>query len=129
MSFGDTPRGPELVAALIEVTTDIRRLQAKALEIVAEMDREQIGKAAGYSSLPAFLRDTLRVSQRTASRTVARAQQISETLTPTGHTTPAPLPSMREASLAAAIEREHPAVVAEVLKNLPASASTPGTAW
>src|SRR5256885_3725737 len=97
MSFGDTPRGPELVAALMEVTADIRRLQAKALEIVAEMDQEQIGKAAGYASLPVFLRDTLRVSQRTATRTVARAQQITQTWTPTGHTTPAPLPTMREA--------------------------------
>ena len=67
MSFGEG-RGPELVAALMEVTVEIQRLQARSLDIIAAMEREQVAKAAGYSSLTAFLRDTLHFSQRTASR-------------------------------------------------------------
>src|SRR5919197_6227552 len=106
MSFGDT-RGPELVAALAQVTAEIRRLQARSLDIVAEMDREGIAKEAGYSSLAAFLRDTFHFSQRNATRKVTQAQQITETVTPTGHATPAPLPTMREALRAGAVDVEH----------------------
>jgi len=106
----------------MEVTAEIRRLQARGLDIVAAMEREQVAKAAGYSSLTAFLRDTLHFSQRTANRTVAHAQQITSAVTPTGHETPAPLPTMREALLAGAVDIEHLDVVAEVLKNVPDNA-------
>jgi hypothetical protein len=118
MSF-ETTRGPELVAALAEVTVEIRRLQARSLDIVAEMEQEQVAKAAGYSSLAAFLRDTFHVSQRAARRMVTQAQQLTPTVTPTGHETPAPLPTLREALREGAVDVDHVDVVAEVLKNLP----------
>ena len=76
----------------MEMTAEIRRLQARSLDIITAMEREQVAKAAGYSSLAAFLRDTLHSSQRSANRKVTQAQQITPTMTPTGHQAPAPLP-------------------------------------
>src|SRR5882672_8956713 len=96
MSFGTSP-GPELLAALSEKFTQIRVLQAEALDIVAEMDRRNVANEAGYSGLSAFLMDTVRVSRKAANRMIKQAEQIAQTLTLTGHTTPAPLPAMREA--------------------------------
>ena len=85
--------GPELLAELNTVTEEIRVLEARRLELVAQLGRTQAHDAAGYSSLPAFLVQTQRVSMRTAKQWVNHAQQITETLTPTGHVAPAPLPT------------------------------------
>jgi hypothetical protein len=72
--------------------TQIRVLHTKALDLVAEMDREQVAPDAGYASLAGFLVEAIRVAPRQAQRMVAHAELITETVTPTGHTTPAPLP-------------------------------------
>src|SRR4051812_27649761 len=96
MSFGTSP-GAELTADLNQVMTHIRVLQAQALDIVGEMDRRNVANAAGYPGLAAFLMDTMRVSRKSANRMIHHAKQITQTVTPTGHVTPAPLPAMREA--------------------------------
>jgi len=120
MSFGTSP-GPELLAALSEKLTQIRVLQAQALDIVAEMDRRNVANEAGYSGLAAFLMDTIRVSRKAANRMITQAEQISQTLTLTGHVTPAPLPAMREAMHDGVVDLEHLDVVQELLRKVTAS--------
>ncbi|MFL6144408.1 MAG: DUF222 domain-containing protein [Labedaea sp.] len=122
MRFADTP-GPELLAALTELTIQQRRIDAQRLDLIGEMDRLGVAHAAGYPNLPALLMDTLRVSRGTATRLVARAQQVGDVLTPTGHLTPAPLPTLRAALHDGAVDVEHLDVVAAVLAELPDTAS------
>src|SRR5882672_8433339 len=110
MSFGTSP-GAELLADLHQTMTQIRTLQARALDIVGEMDRRNVANEAGYSGLAAFLMDTIRVSRKTANQMIKQAEQISPTLTLTGHTTPAPLPAMREAMHDGVVDLEHLDVV------------------
>ncbi len=115
--------GPELLAELNDVTEQIRILEARRLELVAHLGRSQAHDAAGYSSLPAFLIQTQRISMRRARQWVTHAEQISETLTPTGHVTPAPLPTAREAVLVGVIDGEHLEVIAQAMDALPAAVS------
>jgi hypothetical protein len=115
--------GPNLTADLIEVMRSIRALQAQALDIVAEMDTHNVATEAGYSGLAAYLMDTIRVSRKAANRMIHQAQHIAESVTPTGHTTPATLPTVREALHAGVIDGEHLDVVVEVFKHLPDWAS------
>jgi hypothetical protein len=115
--------GPELLRELNETTEQIRVLEARRLELVAKLGRIQAHDAAGYSSLPAFLIQTQRVSMGTAKQWVTHAQQITETLTPTGHVTPAPLPTARVAVLAGAIGAEHLEVITKTVEALPTSVS------
>ena len=122
MSFGDT-RGPELLAALTELTIQQRRIEAQKLDLIGEMARLGVAHAAGYPSLPALLMDTLRVTRGAASRMVARAQQVTEVLTPTGHVTPAALPTLRVALHDGAVDADHLDVVAAVMTELPDTAS------
>src|SRR5882672_68748 len=122
MSFGTSP-GAELTADLNQVFTQIRVLQAQALDIVGEMDRRNVANDAGYPGLAAFLMDAIRLSRKAANRMIKQAEQISRTVTPTGHVTPAPLPSMREAMHDGVVDVEHLDVVVEVVKHLPHGAS------
>src|SRR5262245_60545016 len=111
------------LVALAETVHQIRLLHAKALGIISDMHRANDATTLGYSTLPALLMDTVRFSQRTAARVVKQAEQITETLTPTGHTTPAPLPTAREAVLEGVLDGEHLDVIADVVKALPTTAS------
>src|SRR5882672_5852472 len=122
MSFGISP-GPELLAVLGEKFTQIRVLQAEALDIVAEMDRRNVANEAGYSGLAAFLMDTIRMSRKAANRMIKQAEQISQTLTLTGHVRPAPLPTMRVAMHDGVADLEHLDVVLDVVKHLPDGAT------
>ncbi|MGH8573311.1 MAG: DUF222 domain-containing protein, partial [Gammaproteobacteria bacterium] len=113
-------RGPELVDALREIMTQVRVLQARALDLVAEMDREQVAQDAGYASLAGFLTETIRVAPPQATRMVAYAELITETMTPTGHVTPAPLPSVRVGMCEGVLDGDHLDVIAKTVKQLPA---------
>src|SRR5690348_10000797 len=104
---------PNLTADLVEVMRSIRALQARALDIVAEMDARSVASEAGYSGLAAYLMDSIHVSRKTANRMITQAHHIAESVTPTGHTTPAALPTMREALHQGAIDGEHLDVVVE----------------
>jgi hypothetical protein len=118
MSFGTSP-GAKLTADLNMMMTQIRTLQARALDIVGEMDRRNVANEAGYSGLSAFLMDTIRVSRKAANRMIKQAEQITQTVTPTGYTTPAPLPSMRVAMHDGMADLDHLDVVLDVVKHLP----------
>src|SRR5690242_3442271 len=116
-------RGPELTTKAEAKMSQIRTLYAELLDIVADMNREGVAKDAGYSSLPAFLVQTLRVSPQKASKMVAQATQLAESATPTGHVTPAPLPNVRTALHAGLLDGEHVEAIAGTLKKLPDWAS------
>src|SRR5256885_1129761 len=111
------------VVELTEKVNQLRMVYAELLDIVSEMDRDNDAAGAGYASLAGLMVDATRLSLRTASRMVKQAAQISETLTPTGHLTPAPLPTAREAMREGVLDGEHLEVIAEVLKELPDTAS------
>ena len=61
----------------------------------------------GYRSTRALLVDATRIAPARAGKLVARAQAVAETLTPTGHVTPAPLPTVRAALVEGLIDGEH----------------------
>jgi Domain of unknown function (DUF222)/HNH endonuclease len=109
--------------ARIERVRDLARqrrlIDAAILEEIAEMDREDTAKDAGYTRLPVLLAEVLHLTRGAASRMVRRAEQITETVTPTGHVTPAPLPAMRTAVLAGLVDGEHLDQVATAIKELP----------
>jgi hypothetical protein len=111
--------GPELIAALQENAQRIRLLQAEQLDLVAALEQEGIAKLAGYSSTRNLLIEAIRVAPAQATRLIARATQVTETLTPTGHTTPAPLPNVRTALHEGLLDGEHIDVITKTLKALP----------
>jgi Domain of unknown function (DUF222) len=117
-------RGPELTAELTELFTRMRRDYAAALDLIAAMESQQVARHAGYSSLSAFLTEAVGIAPAKASRMAAQALQVAETLTPTGHTTPAPLPSTRLALHEGVLDGEHVEVIADAIKHLPTWAST-----
>src|SRR5918996_3806838 len=85
----EASRAPELITKLGETMSQIRVLNAELLDVIAEMESEQIVKVTGYGRLPNLVAEVLRVTPREAKRLVDQAAQIAETLTPTGHVTPA----------------------------------------
>src|SRR5918911_831884 len=109
--------------ARIERIRDLARqrrlLDAAILETIAEMDREDTAKDAGYTRLPALLAEVLHITPSAASRMVRQAEQITEIVTPTGHVTPAPLPAMRAAVVAGLVDGDHLEGVAKAMKALP----------
>jgi hypothetical protein len=109
--------------ARIERIRDLARqrrlIDAAMLGEIAEMDREDTAKDAGYTRLPVLLAEILHITRGAASRLVRHAEQITEVLTPTGHVMPAPLPAMRAAVLAGLVDGEHLDHVATAMKTLP----------
>jgi hypothetical protein len=99
--------------------SQIRTLHAQALGIVAEMDRHNVVSDVGYSSLAGYLVDLLRVTPRKATRMVAQAARVTETLTPTGHLTPAPLAVVSAGMAEGVLDGDHLDVIAETLNALP----------
>jgi hypothetical protein len=97
----------------------IRKEYADLLDIVAEMRRNDTAKHAGYSRLSALLVELLHVVPARARKMVDQAEQITETLTPTGHTTPALLPTVREAVRSGLIDGDHIDEITAAMKALP----------
>jgi hypothetical protein len=106
-------------ALLVEKMTAYRKLYAEILDVVAEMNTERVAEQAGYPSLPAFLNHLLHLNTPDASRLVAHAEQITETVTPTGHVRPAPLPTVRQALHKGELDPRHVDAVADTLTRLP----------
>jgi hypothetical protein len=97
----------------------VRMMQAALLDQVAEIHQRQVAKTVGYSNTRALLMDVLRVAPQVASRMVAHAEVIAESLTPTGHTTPASLPNVRAALHEGLLDPEHIAAIDDAVKQLP----------
>src|SRR5256885_14957446 len=120
-SLWEASDGPRLVADLQDISHQIRLLEAQRLDIVAELDRHGIAALAGYPNTRSLLLAATRVAPKVATRLVSRAQAVSETLTPTGHTTPAALPTVRAALHEGLIDGEHIDAITKTLKQLPES--------
>ena len=96
-----------------------RLIDAAILDEIVEMDREDTAKDAGYTRLPVLLAEVLHITRGTASRLVKQAEQITETLTPTGHVSPAPLPALRDAVVAGLVDGEHLDEIVKAMTALP----------
>jgi uncharacterized protein DUF222/HNH endonuclease len=114
--------GPRLIATLQDISRQIRRLEAARLDTIAELERHGIAPLAGYPSTRALLIEVLRVSPSQASKLVTRSALVAETLTPTGHTTPASLPTVRAALQEGLLDGEHIDAVAEAVNDIPDTA-------
>ncbi|HEU5469025.1 MAG TPA: DUF222 domain-containing protein [Actinophytocola sp.] len=117
-------RGSELPAALVSRMIQIRKLHAEMLDIIHEMGSRQIEEAAEYPSRAKYLSDLLRITTRRATGLIAQAEQVAETVTPTGYVAPAVLPLVRDALHEGAIDAEHVEVIAETIKAIPGWAGT-----
>src|SRR5882762_2556288 len=111
--------GPELIATLQDNARQIRLLQAQQLDLIADLERDGIAQLAGYSSTRKPVIEAIRVAPLLATRLVARAALVTETVTPTGHIMPAPLPNIRAALHEGLLDGEHVDAVAATLKALP----------
>ena len=109
----------ELPAALVEKMTTYRKLYAEILDTVAEMNTTRVAEQAGYPSLHAFLNHLLHLNTADAARLVAHAEQVSETVTPTGHVRPAPLPTVRQALHKGELDPRHLDAVTDAVARLP----------
>jgi hypothetical protein len=113
----------ERITHLQATMAQVRKLQADILDQVAEIERLQIAAKVGYGSTRKLLIGALRVAPQVATRMVAQAELVAETLTPTGHVTPAPLPSVRAALHEGLLDAEHVAAVAKAMEQIPDWAS------
>jgi hypothetical protein len=109
----------ELSILLVEKMTAHRKQYAEILDLIAEMNTARVAEEAGYPSLPAFLNHLLHLNTQDASRMVAHAEQVTETLTPTGHLRPAPLPTVRKALHKGELDPRHVDAVSDTLTRLP----------
>jgi Domain of unknown function (DUF222)/HNH endonuclease len=109
----------ELLRALADIETRMRRDYSVMLEILAELDGRGAFVEQGYASLAALVRDVLRVSPREAQRRVGHARVLSETVAPSGATVSAALPRTAEAVRAGVLGPEHVDVIAKTLTGLP----------
>jgi hypothetical protein len=124
-SFVETPPGlPELAQNLVEIMRQMRKLHSSMLAVIAELDRADVARAAGYPSVSALISDVVRVSPRRASRLVAQAGLVAEVMTPTGHRTPAPLPLVADALGDGVLDPDHVDAIADTVKKIPAWAPT-----
>lgn len=109
---------PELADVLTSVIDQIRTLYAQALTIVAEMNRDSILRASGYSTLPKLLSDLIRVTPQRASRMITQARLVTQTAAkpldepPTGKT-------LRTALRDGALDADHIATIAEIVAKIP----------
>src|SRR6266545_3552052 len=108
-----------LMEELAELERQDRANYARKLDIIAELDRADTAKHSGYTRLSALIAEVLHIRRTRASYLIKQADQIAETVTPTGHTTPAPLPAMRAALHAGLVDGEHLDEVTKAMKALP----------
>jgi hypothetical protein len=117
-SFGALP-GASHAAGFLAAIADMRRAYASALLHLAEMGHAQTAQLAGYTSSAAFVAELVHINRQKASRMVAQAEQVSLSVTPTGYTAPAKLPTLRTALLDGVVDGEHIDAVADAVKQLP----------
>ncbi|MDX8030759.1 DUF222 domain-containing protein [Lentzea sp. BCCO 10_0856] len=101
---------------------EIRVRENAVLQKIAELDRRGAAGELGYKNLPQVLRHAVRWDLSTARKWVANAGLLGTEITPTGSELAPELPVTAEAVAEGALSVEHVAVVAEVMKALPAEA-------
>src|SRR5204862_5723518 len=119
----------EHAAGFVAAIADMRRAYASALLHLAEMGHSQTAQFAGYTSAAAFVAELVHINRQKASRIVYQAEQVSVSVTPTGYSAPAKLPTLRTALLDGVVDGEHIDAVADVVKQLPEGATLEHREW
>jgi Domain of unknown function (DUF222) len=109
----------ELLAALVEGETALRRAYGQQLELVGELLTRNLVVVQGYRSPAQLLQDLLRVSRVEAQRRVGQAEAVTAVQTVTGPEMPAPLPVAAQAVAEGAIGAEHLEAIRRTVKDLP----------
>ncbi|MDX8029294.1 DUF222 domain-containing protein [Lentzea sp. BCCO 10_0856] len=115
----------ELLRSLVDEVTEIRVRENAVLQKIAELDRRGAAGELGYKNLPQVLRHAVRWDLTTAKKWVTNAGLLGREITPTGSELAPELPVTAEAAAEGALSIEHVAVVAEIMKALPAAAEDP----
>src|SRR5256885_14056527 len=106
-------RRARVLEEVAEEFRQIRLCEFRALERLAEL-RDGPDKI-----LARELVEAARIDPGKAHAMLRAATAITETVTPTGHTTPAPLPAVREAASEGAVGVEHIDEITKVMAELP----------
>jgi len=114
----------ERIASLQTTMRQMRLLHAELLDQVAVLEQEQVALRIGYSSTPRLLAEVLHLTQSQATKLMLHASLVTETMTPTGHVTPAPLPNVRQALHEGALDPAHLDAITATIKQIPDWAST-----
>ncbi|MET8765322.1 DUF222 domain-containing protein [Lentzea sp. NPDC004782] len=122
MSEADLPllSTSEVLSSLVDEVTEIRAREHAVMRKIAELDRRGAASELGYKDLPGVLQHAVRWSRNTAKQWVANAGLLGPGITPTGSEIAPELPVTALAAAEGALSVEHVAVVAEVMKELPA---------
>lgn len=99
--------------------TAYRKLYAELLDIISELNHCQTPDRSGYPSLASFLGQLLHINTADASRMVAQAEAVAETVTPVGYVSPAPLPQVREALQEGVLDPRHIDAIVDTVGQLP----------
>ncbi|MET8763885.1 DUF222 domain-containing protein, partial [Lentzea sp. NPDC004782] len=110
----------EVLSHLADEVADLQARQYAVMRKVAELNRRGAASELGYKDLPQLLQHALRWSRNTAKQWVANAGLLGPGITPTGSEIAPELPVTASAAAEGALSMEHVAVVAEVMKDLPA---------
>jgi plasmid stabilization system protein ParE len=116
--FADSAaRRARVLEEVAEEFRQIRLHQFRALAKLSEV-RDEPNKI-----LARELVEALRIDPHEAHALLRAATAITETMTPTGHATPAPLPTVRQAASEGAIGVEHTDEITKVMAELPTRVS------
>ncbi|PWK89261.1 HNH endonuclease [Lentzea atacamensis] len=115
----------ELLRGIVDEVTEIRVREHSVMQKIAELDRRGASAELGYKDLPHVLRHAVRWDRKTARKWVTHAALLSREITPTGSVLEPELPVVAVAAAEGALSTEHVAVLAEVMKALPAEAEAP----
>ncbi|WP_163573666.1 DUF222 domain-containing protein [Fodinicola feengrottensis] len=128
MAAGDDVTDPELwmckprqLADLLRAAEqDIRRRQARALDIVAAIHRNRVGKALGHDNTMRLLQDNLLLSPTEAGRRLKRALNLCSSQALTGETLAPKLGLVSEAMRRGELADSHIDTIMGIVNKLPA---------
>lgn len=110
----------ELLTALTERETTMRRLQAEQGAILAEMGARGVLGTYGYADVAGLLMDSLNLSRVDARRRVARADACHDSVTVGGAVIPASTPAAAQAFAEGSIGAEHVDAIVGFVAEVPA---------
>ena len=115
----------ELLCSVVADVTEIRVREHSVMQKIAELDRRGAAGELGYKNLVHLLRHAVRWDLKTARQWAAHAGLLSGEITPTGSELDPELPVTAMAVAEGALSLDHVAVVAKVMRELPAEAEAP----
>ncbi|MET8764982.1 DUF222 domain-containing protein [Lentzea sp. NPDC004782] len=110
----------EVLSALVDEVADIRARHYAVMRKVADLNQRGAASELGYKDLAQVLQHAIRLDRKTAKQWVANAGLLGPGITPTGSEIAPELPVTASAAAEGALSIEHVAVVAEIMKDLPA---------